>query len=365
MTPPAFAPAGFTQTPHVTPFVLQSASQFRPPAPPALTSAQYAENFREVHSLGELHSTTRTADETAIGTFWSAAPVWVVWNQIADQAAVGFDNSLEQKARMFAMLDTTLADSAIALYDAKYAYHRWRPITAITTINQGNANTTADPNWLPLSNTANDPSYPGAQAEFSQAAATVLRDFFGTDAFSFSLTNAKVGITRTFSSLSQPQTRRPRAASSPASTSATTKMPDRRLAVRWLPSWLTTRSVHTAIAAVITGTAKQPTMAAETATAQRPLSDRGLPESDSRAGRLGVAPGHGVSEPAIGVVNFGDWLRGLPDTAAHPRLRLCACAEVCPLPRADWWAGCRSHESGFVAVTRSIGSGGSNVAPPA
>jgi hypothetical protein len=203
LTPPALAPAGFTQTPHVTPFVLQRASQFRPPPPPALTSPEYAADFSEVHSLGELNSMTRTADETAIGKFWGAAPVWVVWNQIADQAAVGFRNSLETNARMFAVLDTTLADSAIALYDAKYAYHRWRPITAITASDQGNPNTTADPNWLPLANTANDPSYPGAHAEFSQAAATVLQDFFGTDVFSFSLTNPTVGITRTFSSFSQ------------------------------------------------------------------------------------------------------------------------------------------------------------------
>jgi hypothetical protein len=182
--------------------VLRSASQFRPPAPPALTSPRYAEDFSEVHSLGELNSTTRTADETAIAKFWGAAPVWVVWNQVADQAAVGFGNDIEENARMFALLDTTLADSAIALYDAKYTYHRWRPITAITAVDQGNPSTMTDPAWLPLANTANDPSYPGAHAAFSQAAASVLRDFFGTDAFSFSLANATVGITRTFTSFS-------------------------------------------------------------------------------------------------------------------------------------------------------------------
>ncbi len=203
LTPPAFAPAGFTQTRLVRPFVLLSSSQFRPPAPPALTSAQYASDFSEVHSLGQLNSATRTADQTAIGRFWGAAPVWVVWNQIGDQAGVGFGNNLEQNARLFAQLDTTLADGAIALYDAKYAYHRWRPITAITASDQGNGNTTADPSWLPLANTANDPSYPGAHAEFSQAAATVLQDFFGTDVFPFSLTNTTVGITRTFEGFSQ------------------------------------------------------------------------------------------------------------------------------------------------------------------
>jgi hypothetical protein len=203
LTPPAFAPAGFTQTAHVTPFVLRSAQQFRPAPPPALTSPRYAADFDEVQSLGELNSTTRTPDETAIGRFWGAAPIWIVWNQIADQAAVGMGNDLEQNARLFALLDTTLADGAIALYDAKYADHRWRPVTAITAPDQGNPNTVADPNWVPLTNTATDPSYPGAHAEFSQAAATVLQDFFGTDVFSFALSNATVGITRTFDGFSQ------------------------------------------------------------------------------------------------------------------------------------------------------------------
>jgi hypothetical protein len=202
LTPPAFAPAGFTQTSHVTPFVLNSASQFRPAPPPSVTSAEYAADFNEVKSLGELNSTTRTADQTAIGKFWGAAPIWIVWNQIADQAAIGFGNGLEQNAQLFAALNTTLADSAIALYDAKYAFHRWRPITAITAADQGNSTTVADPNWLPLANTANDPSYPGAHATFSQAAAVVLEDFFGTDVFSFSVTNPAVGVTRSFTSFS-------------------------------------------------------------------------------------------------------------------------------------------------------------------
>ncbi len=200
LTPPAFAPAGFTQVGHVKPFVLDGAGQFRPGPPPALTSTRYATDFAEVHSLGQAGSMTRTADQTAIGRFWGAAPVWVVWNQIADKAALHFGNSLEQNARVFALLNTTLADSAIALYDAKYTYHRWRPVTAITAADQGNPNTVADPAWLPLANTANDPSYPGAHAEFSQAAATVLGESFGTDAFTFSLTNATTGITRTFGS---------------------------------------------------------------------------------------------------------------------------------------------------------------------
>jgi hypothetical protein len=202
LTPPNFAAAGFTQTGQVTPFVLQTQSQFRPPAPPALTSPRYADDFNEVKSLGRLTSTTRSADQTAIGRFWGAAPIWIVWNQIAEQAATAFHNNLDQNARLFGVLNSTLGDGAIALYDAKYTYARWRPITAITALDQGNINTIADPTWVPLANTANDPSYPGAHADFSEAAATALADFFGTDSFAFSLTNATVGITRSFESFS-------------------------------------------------------------------------------------------------------------------------------------------------------------------
>jgi hypothetical protein len=202
LTPPANAPAGFTQTAHVTPFVLDSADQFRPGPPPALTSARYAADFAQVKSLGRATSTTRTADQTAIGRFWGVNPIWIAWNQIADQAAVAFNHSLAQNARLLAVENITLADSAIALYDAKYTYHRWRPITAITATNQGNNTTISDPTWVPLTNTANDPSYPGAHANFSSAAATVLEHFFHTDSFAFSLTAGSPATTRSFQSFS-------------------------------------------------------------------------------------------------------------------------------------------------------------------
>ena len=202
LTPPSFAPAAFTQTAHVQPFVLGSAQQFRPAPPPALASARYARDWNEVKSLGEQTSATRSVDQTLIGRFWGAAPIWIVWNQIAEQAASAFHTGVEQNARTFALLDATLGDGAIALYDAKYVYHRWRPITAITAGDQGNPNTMSDPAWVPLAATANDPSYPGAHATFSQAAATVLDGAFRTDRFAFTLNNASTGISRSFQSFS-------------------------------------------------------------------------------------------------------------------------------------------------------------------
>jgi len=194
LTPPNFKQPVFTNWPDVRPFALETGDQFRPPPPPAVTSPRYTTDFDEIKSLGEINSTTRSADQTDIGRFWGAAPVQNVWNQIAQTAGMSFDNSLEQNARMFALLDTSLADGVIALYDSKYAYHRWRPVTAVRAADDdGNPDTTGDPNWTPLAVTALDPSYAGAHAEISQSAAAILCDFFGTDRVDFSLTNDALG----------------------------------------------------------------------------------------------------------------------------------------------------------------------------
>ena len=205
LTPPSFSPPVFTHWGAVVPFALSTGSQFRPPPPPAVNSPRYAADFAEVKSLGDVNSTTRSADQTDIGRFWGAAPVQNVWNQIGQMAGLSFHNSLEQNARMFALLDTSVADGVIALYDSKYVYHRWRPVTAVRSADtDGNPETTGDPNWTPLAATALDPGYVGAHAEISQSAAVALRDFFGTDRLDFSLTTPSLpSVARSFESFSQ------------------------------------------------------------------------------------------------------------------------------------------------------------------
>jgi hypothetical protein len=205
LTPPTFSQPVFTHWGAVTPFALSSGSQFRPPPPPAVNSPRYTADFNEVKSLGEVNSATRSADQTDIGRFWGAAPVQNVWNQIGQIAGMSFHNSIEQNARMFALLDTSVADGVISLYDSKYAYHHWRPVTAVRSAdNDGNPDTTGDPTWTPLAATALDPSYVGAHAEISQSAAVTLRDFFGTDRLDFSLTTPSLpNIARSFQSFSQ------------------------------------------------------------------------------------------------------------------------------------------------------------------
>jgi membrane-associated phospholipid phosphatase len=202
-TPPDFSAPVFTTWGQVTPFVLHSGDQFRPPPPPPLSSDAYAAAINEVQSLGSGSSTTRTAEQTKIGMFW-APPIQNFWNEIAQQVAMAHHTDLSTTARLFAALDLSFADSVIALYDAKYTFQRWRPVTAIRMADtDGNPATVADPSWLPLAGiTPADPSYPGAHSTISAAGADVLASFFG-DHQRFSVTSpALPGVTRSFTSFS-------------------------------------------------------------------------------------------------------------------------------------------------------------------
>jgi membrane-associated phospholipid phosphatase len=201
-TPPNLPAPAFSGWGNVTPFVLHNGAQFRPAPPPALTSAAYARALNEVKRLGQDSSSARTAQETVIGKFW-APPIWNTWNSIAEEAALAHHTNLRRTAAMFAALDLAFADSTIALYDAKYHYRLWRPITAVRLANtDGNPATIGDPTWTPLAVTAADPSYPGAHSTISAAGAAVLAAFFGNrDEIQVS-SPALPGVVRSFGSYS-------------------------------------------------------------------------------------------------------------------------------------------------------------------
>jgi membrane-associated phospholipid phosphatase len=200
-TPPNFPAPVFSNWGSVTPFVLDNGPQFRPAPPPPITSVAYARALNQVKSLGQDSSTTRTADQTTQAKFWGAAPIWNVWNEVAQKLAVTRHANLEQTVTVFANLDLALADTTIGLYDAKYHYLVWRPITAIRLGNTaGNPGIIGDPGWSPLAVTAADPSYPGAHAAISQAAATVLSAFYGNHQQLTVTSDGDPGVTRTFNS---------------------------------------------------------------------------------------------------------------------------------------------------------------------
>ncbi len=203
LTPPNFAAADFTQWPQVTPFALARADEFRPGPPPELTSDKYTTVFDEVKSLGFINSTTRTPEQTLIGTFWNGN-IQDFWNEIAQTAALKRHLNLAQSARLFALLNISLADTAIAFFDAKYTYQFWRPVTAIQMAgSDGNPNTEPNPTWLPLTTkTAPDPSYAGAHSAISAAGAEVLRFYFG-ERFTFNvMSESLAGVTRHFTCFS-------------------------------------------------------------------------------------------------------------------------------------------------------------------
>jgi hypothetical protein len=202
-TPPNFpAQPQFTHWSRVTPFALERAKQFRLGPPPALTSAEYTAVFNEVKSLGIVNSTAATPDQALIGRFWNGA-IQNYWNEIAQTAVQAHHLTTAQSARVFALLNITLADEVIAFYDTKYTYNLWRPVTAIrAAATDGNPDTAADPNWLPQAGkTAADPSYPGAHATISAGGAAVLSALFGDKSFHASVTSEVLpGVVRSFDS---------------------------------------------------------------------------------------------------------------------------------------------------------------------
>jgi membrane-associated phospholipid phosphatase len=200
--PPTFAAPVFTHWGQVKPWVLHGADQFEPAPPPALTSPQYTADYNQIKSLGDVNSTTRTADQTQIARFWPA-PIQNYWNEIAQTAALAKGATLAEQARVFAQLDLAAADDVIAFYQAKYAFRIWRPITAIREgANDGNPDTLGDPAWTPLLGTPADPSYPGAHSVISASSAAILAAAFG-DRLNYTVTSEVLpGVTRSFDSFS-------------------------------------------------------------------------------------------------------------------------------------------------------------------
>jgi hypothetical protein len=189
-----------------TPFLVDSATQFQSSGPYPLSSAQYAADVNEVESLGAIHSTTRTPEQTHAAAFWQTNPS-VTDNAIARRFVDQFSLGVSDSARLFALLDLTMADTIITTWHDKYQYNFWRPITAIRHADSdGNPNTVADPGWTPLFDPSLDPAiagvgpalitppYPeapsGATASNS-AAMHAFASFFGTDQMSFYATSSR------------------------------------------------------------------------------------------------------------------------------------------------------------------------------
>jgi hypothetical protein len=207
-TPPANAPYLLPQWGSVMPFAMASSTQFRPAGPPALDSEKYAADFNEVKALGGMVSALRTEDQTQIARFWADGAGTETppghWNHIAQDVGAALGNSLEENARLFALMNIAMADAAICAWDAKYHYHNWRPVTAIrNAADDGNPATEPDATWSSLIGTPPFPDYVSGHSTFSAAAATVLALFYGTDDVAFTTgSDFMPGVMRSFGSFS-------------------------------------------------------------------------------------------------------------------------------------------------------------------
>jgi PAP2 superfamily len=192
----------------MTPFLMQSSSQFRTAGPLALTSAAYAAEFNEVKALGAVNSTARTPEQTHIALFWqSAGGSTLIWNgverSLVERAGLGLN--IVDSARLFAMTNLSGADAGINCWNDKYYWDFWRPWHAIRRADEdGNPATEPDPAWTALL-TAPYPDHPSGHLCFDGAHLGVLQLFFGTDEIGFDVTSSRFpGERRHFDRFSEP-----------------------------------------------------------------------------------------------------------------------------------------------------------------
>jgi hypothetical protein len=230
----------------VKPFVLETSEQFRVPPPPRLDSSEYTTAFNEVKAVGGdgvVTPTTRTAEQTLIGTYWAydgtpslCAPPRL-YNQITMRIAhkMGTDRNPLELARLFALVNVAMAEAGISAWESKYYYQYWRPVTGIreadehtgpTGLGDGNPATAGNATYSPLGAPASNltgpnftppfPAYPSGHASFGGALFEMLRKYYRTDHIPFTfisdefngVTRDNKGIVRpvverSFSSLSQ------------------------------------------------------------------------------------------------------------------------------------------------------------------
>lgn len=172
-------PTAVPQWPQRKPWVMTSASQFRPGPPPPLASEVWARDYSEVKALGGKSSTRRNAEQTEVARFWETtlAPIYHgIVRSVANQPG----REVTQNARLFAAVTQAVDDAVIAVFDAKYHYNFWRPVTAIRNGDiDGNEATERDPAWVPFIDTPMHPEYPCAHCVQAGAVGAVLQAEIG------------------------------------------------------------------------------------------------------------------------------------------------------------------------------------------
>ena len=195
-TPPALAPFFGAWLSQVEPFVLDSPSQFRPGPPPPIMSDVYVEEFEEVRDYGVSVGSLRTPAQTETARFFTdvtLGPLQAGLRDLAMRRALDISNS----ARLFAAVTLSMGDAAIAVWDGKFHYGWWRPVTAIREADtDGNPNTAGVPGWTPLIATPPYPDWPSGLNGLIGAVSTALSRLNADGLVDLTLTSVAAGVTR-------------------------------------------------------------------------------------------------------------------------------------------------------------------------
>jgi hypothetical protein len=198
---PTTVPAESTAA-RITPWVMKAASQFRPAPPPTLTSEAWTKDLNEIREYGSLNNSKRSAEQTTIGRFWFLTGPRT-FNPIVRQIATAKQRDLVDCARLYALTAMAASDAFIAVFDGKYAYNLWRPITAIRNADQtSNPATPREASWVPLGTTPMHPEYPCAHCIVASAVSNVLQAVVGNEVGEITLTSPTAqGVTRKWTRL--------------------------------------------------------------------------------------------------------------------------------------------------------------------
>ena len=176
---PTLVPA-VTQWPTRRPWILDKASQFRPGPPPSLKSTLWARDFNEIRMLGAKDSAHRTAEQTEIARFWEFS-LPAIYHGVMHAVAAMDGRDAVRNARLFAVVSQAMDDAMISVFDAKYHYQFWRPVTAIRNADiDGNDATVRDASWMPLIDTPLHPEYPCAHCILAATVGTLVKADVGS-----------------------------------------------------------------------------------------------------------------------------------------------------------------------------------------
>jgi hypothetical protein len=200
-TPGIYVPTsnvlGYASSQH-HPWFLKSADSIRPGPPPALKSAEWTHDYNETKDLGAVNSSKRTPEQTKVALFWASA-LPEIHIGVVRSVAITQGRDLTRNARLYAAVTGAMNDAEISVFEAKYHYNFWRPVTATRNGDMdGNDATERDGGWMSLIATPLQPEYPCGHCILASVVANIIRIENGSDPLPplSTLSNTAPGVTR-------------------------------------------------------------------------------------------------------------------------------------------------------------------------